>query len=83
MLKCTPFRASTSSASETRKELTMATTSHQAFTRHQNQRTRYRSPVPAPIWRMTSKASLALSRRYTVAEDSRNNRTVASLPTST
>ena len=40
MLIATPFFASTSSSTDTTNELTIATTSHQAFTRHQNQRTR-------------------------------------------
>ena len=48
------------------KELAMATTSHQALMRHQNQRSRYSSPVPAPTWRMMSKADLAESSRYTI-----------------
>ena len=35
-----PFFARMRMMSETRNELTIATTSHHAFTRHQNQRTR-------------------------------------------
>ena len=45
------------------KELIIATTSHQALMRHQNQRSRYSSPVPAPTCRMMSKADLAESSR--------------------
>ena len=44
----------------TRKLDTIAAISLQAFTRHQNQRNRYRRPVPAPIERIRSNASLAV-----------------------
>ena len=50
-------------AIDTMNELAIATISHQAFTRHQNQRTRYSNPVPAPTWRITSKMSFAVSSR--------------------
>ncbi len=63
---------------ETPKELTIATTSHQALTRHQNQRTRYRRPVPAPTCRMTSKASFAVSSTNTIPEETKKRITVAS-----
>ena len=51
------------------KELTMATISHHAVTRHQNQRTRYSRPVPAPTCRMMSKLSLAVSSAKTSADE--------------
>ena len=44
---------------EIANELTIATTSHHALMRHQNQRSRYSSPVPAPIEISTSNASCA------------------------
>ena len=68
---------------EIANELTIATTSHHALTRHQNHRTRYSSPVPAPICRMTSKASFAESSTNTSDEDRMNRRTVARRPTIT
>jgi hypothetical protein len=62
------------------KELAMATISHHAVTRHQYQRSRYNRPVPAPTCRMRLKASLAVSSRKTVADESTNSRTVAARP---
>src|SRR5512139_3111600 len=78
-----PLRARVSSTTDTTNELTIATTSHHALTRHQNQRTRYSSPVPAPTWRITSKASLAESSRYTRAEEHRKRPSVTPRPTAT
>src|SRR6185436_1389239 len=65
VLKVTPCVFSARRPIDTRNELTIATISHQAFTRHQNQRTRYNNPVPAPTCRMTSNTSFAVSSRYT------------------
>ena len=41
-------------------ELAMAAISLHALTRHQNQRSRYSSPVPAPMERIRSNASFAV-----------------------
>ena len=76
-----PFFEAISRPIETTSELVIATTSHHAFTRHQNQRTRYNSPVPAPICRITPNASRAVSIRYTVADEAKNRPTVTTRPT--
>jgi len=73
----------TSSPIEIPNELIIAATSHQAVIRHQNQRSKYSSPVPAPTWSMMSKLSLADSRRYTVPAEHRNRPIVVSRPTPT
>src|SRR5690349_7019522 len=63
VLNATPCDRSASNPTDTTNELIIATISHHALTRHQNQRTRYSSPVPAPTWRMTSNTSFAVSSR--------------------
>ena len=68
---------------EMANELAMATISHHAVTRHQNQRTRYNRPVPAPICRITLKVSLAVSSANTRAEEATKSPTVATRPAST
>ena len=84
VLKWTPFLARTSSASETRNELTIATTSHQALTRHQNQRTQVEQPGAGADLEDDVEGVLGRCRAGTpVADDSRNSRTVARRPTST
>src|SRR4051812_48559761 len=54
-----PFLVMTKNTIEMANELIIATTSHQASIRHQNQRSRYSSPVPAPIEISTSNAVCA------------------------
>jgi hypothetical protein len=53
-----PFLARMKNVTDTRNELAIATISHHALMRHQNQRSRYSSPVPAPMLMMISKRLL-------------------------
>src|ERR1017187_9840194 len=76
----TPFLCMIRKTTEMPKELTMATISHHAVMRHQYHRSRYRRPVPAPTWRMSTKASLAVSSAKTREEEQTKSRTVAHLP---
>ena len=65
------------------KELIMAAISLHAVMRHQNQRKRYRSPVPAPMERMMSKFCFADSRFSVSHPDAIISRAVTMRPTAT
>ena len=60
--------------------MTIATISHQAVIRHQNQRRRYSRPVPAPTCKMILKLSWAVWSTKTIAEEQMNRMTVAIRP---
>src|ERR1035441_9587566 len=79
-LKITPFLERIRKTMAAPKELIMATISHHAVMRHQNQRSRYSRPVPAPTCSSRLKLSLAVESRKTILDDPTNSSTVAQRP---
>ena len=67
----------------TRNEITMPASSLQAFTRHQNQRSRKMRPVPAPIWSRIWNACDECSSHSDTADASAMRITVTTRPTFT
>ena len=65
------------------KDTTMAVSSVAALMRHQNQRSRKRRPVPAPICRMMLKTCSAFSRMSASAQETTMSTTVDRRPTQT
>ncbi len=78
-----PVLCKKTNPTEIRNELAMAVISHHAVTRHQNQRSRYNKPVPAPTCNMMLKLSCADSSTNTSDEESTNSTTVANRPART
>ena len=59
-----PFFRAMNRPNDTTNDAAIAATSLHALTRHQNQRSRYNRPVPAPIESSSSKLSRAVSSTY-------------------